>query len=115
LEIHYDEGTISAATYGRGIWESPLNTLSTNIDENKISSFQIHPNPSTQEITLNVGSQIKENLIAKIYSITGQTIIIKNINNNRITINTSNFSKGCYIVELSNGSSFTRREKLIIK
>ncbi|MDG1348186.1 MAG: T9SS type A sorting domain-containing protein [Flavobacteriales bacterium] len=115
LEIHYDEGTISAATYGRGIWESPLNTLSTNIDEKKISSFQIHPNPATQEITLNVGSQIKENLIAKIYSITGQTIIIKNINNNRITINTSNFSKGCYIVELSNGSSFTRREKLIIK
>ena len=27
LEIHYDEGTISAATFGRGVWESPLNTF----------------------------------------------------------------------------------------
>ena len=29
LEIHYDKGTISAATFGRGVWESPLNTLSS--------------------------------------------------------------------------------------
>ena len=27
LEIHYAEGTISAATYGRGIWKSLVNTL----------------------------------------------------------------------------------------
>ena len=32
LEIHYDEGTISAATY-EGMRESPLNTISSVNDE----------------------------------------------------------------------------------
>ena len=29
LEIQYSAGKIRAATFGRGVWESPLNTLST--------------------------------------------------------------------------------------
>jgi len=115
LEIHYDEGTISAATYGRGIWKSPLNTLSTNITEEAIDYFNIFPNPATQEIVINIGTQVRSNLVTKIYSITGQVVLVKDIDNINTTINTSDLSKGYYIVELSNKNGFATREKLIIK
>ena len=115
LEIHYDEGTISAATFGRGIWKSPLNTLSTTITETKIDYFNVYPNPATHEITISIGAYINKNLVAKIYSITGQVVLIKNIKNARTTINTMDLSKGYYIIELSGENGFSKREKLIIK
>ena len=92
-----------------------MSNLSTNITEETIHYFNIYPNPATQEITLNIGAQIKNNLVAKIYSITGQVVLIKNINNASTTINTLELSKGYYIVELSGENGFATREKLIIK
>lgn len=43
LEIHRASGTIKAATYGRGIWESPLET--------RPASFQHQPLSDTEDIT----------------------------------------------------------------
>ena len=108
LEIHYTKGTISAATFGRGIWESPLNTLSTNITEAKQVSFKIYPNPAEDKITISTS---QKNISISIYTITGNKVIETSAK----TINTSSFSKGYYIVEISNKNGFSRREKLIIK
>jgi len=108
LEIHYTEGTISAATFGRGVWESPLNTLSTNVSTNEKINFKIYPNPAQDKITVTTSQQ---NINITIYTITGEKII----ETTSKTINTSNFAKGCYIIEIKNENGFSRREKLIIK
>ena len=108
LEIHYDGETISAATFGRGVWESPLNTLSTNISYNERINFKIYPNPTQDKITI-ITSQ--ENISITIFTITGRKIIETTAK----TINTSSFTKGCYIVEIKNTKGFSRKEKLIIK
>jgi len=108
LEIHYDGGTISAATFGRGVWESPLNTLSTNVSTNEKLNFKIYPNPAQDKITVAT-SQQKINIT--IFTITGKKII----ETTSKIINTSNFAKGCYIIEIKNKNGFSRREKLIIK
>ena len=108
LEIHYDEGTISAATFGRGVWQSPLNTLSTNVPNNETISFKIYPNPARNKITVTTSQQ---NINVTIFTITGKKIIDTTSKN----INTSNFSKGCYIIEIKNKNGFSTREKLIIK
>ena len=107
LEIHYTEGTISAATYGRGVWKSPLNTLSTNINTIKPLYFSVYPNPAYDKITIKTESQ---NIIASIYNITGQKIIETNIK----TINTSTLSKGCYILEIISRGAI-KRKKIIIE
>jgi len=108
LEIHYDEGTISAATFGRGVWKSPLNTLSTSVSLNEKINFKIYPNPAQDKITINTSLQ---NINITIFTITGRKII----ETTSKTINTSNFAKGCYIIEIRNENGFARREKLIIK
>jgi len=108
LEIHYDEGTISAATFGRGVWESPLNMLSTSVSNNEKINFKIYPNPAQNEIKITTSHQ---NINITIFTITGKKIIETNAKK----INTSNFAKGCYIIEIKNKNGFSMRKKLIIK
>ena len=117
LEIHYTEGTISAATFGRGVWKSTLNIQPLSISENNIKYFDIYPNPATEQITINIASDIINNLTATIYSITGQSILEKEVSSTSTVINTNNLAKGYYILQLSNkkGGSVSIRKKLIIK
>jgi photosystem II stability/assembly factor-like uncharacterized protein len=108
LEIHYDAGSISAATFGRGVWESPLNTLSTNVYANEKINFKIYPNPAQDKIMITTSQQ---NINITIFTVTGRKII----ETTEKTINTSNLAKGCYIIEIRNKNGFSRREKLVIK
>jgi len=108
LKIHYDEGTISAATFGRGVWKSDLNTLSTSVAPDKQVHFKIYPNPAEDKITISTS---QKNISVSIYTITGKKVIETNTK----TINTSSFARGYYIVEIKNKNGYATREKLIIK
>ena len=108
LEIHYNKGTISAATFGRGLWESPLNTISTNVSNNDKINFRIYPNPARNQITITTNQQ---DINITIFTITGKKIIETTAKK----INTSNLAKGYYIIEIRNKNGFSKREKLIIK
>ncbi|MBT3621346.1 MAG: T9SS type A sorting domain-containing protein [Flavobacteriales bacterium] len=107
LEIHYTAGTLSAATFGRGVWESPLNTLSTTINNIEALHFSIYPNPANNKITINTTQQ---HILVSIYNITGKKVI----ETTKKTINTSSLSKGCYIIEIKSNETI-KREKLIIE
>ena len=108
LEIHYDEGTISAATFGRGVWKSDLNTLST-VNSNYFNhvKFTIYPNPADDKITIHT---TENKVLISIYSITGQKII----STKSKSVNTASLAKGYYVVEVKSESG-TKREKLVIK
>ena len=108
LEIHYNEGTISAATFGRGVWESPLNTISTSITIDNQIRFKIYPNPAEDKITITTNQQ---DINVTIFTTAGKKVL----ETTSKKINTSNFAKGCYIVEIRNKNRFSRRDKLIIK
>ena len=107
LEIHYTAGTLSAATYGRGVWESPLNTFPTNINNIEPFYFSVYPNPADNQIAINT---VNQDIVVHIYNITGQKVIETTTK----TINTSSLSKGCYIVEVLSGGTI-KRKKLIIE
>ena len=108
LEIHYEKGTISAATYGRGVWESPLNTLSTVSAKNETSlDYIIYPNPANKQVTIQTN---KNNINVRIFNLTGQ-VVIKTESKN---INVSNLARGYYIVELTN-NGIVKQDRLIIK
>ena len=108
LEIHYSTGTISAATFGRGIWESPLNTLSTTNNDNvELFSFSVYPNPAKDQITISTNAT---NIKVNIFTLTGQKIITTTSK----TIETTTLAKGCYIIEV-NSDNIIKRKKLIIR
>ena len=113
LEIHYAEGSISAATYGRGVWESPLNTLPSGVIKNELSHFSIYPNPAKNNISFSIESIFNSSLFIRLYSLTGQIMIEKELNSENNTLNISTLSKGCYIVEFDNKIGGLIREKLI--
>jgi len=117
LEIHYDKGTISAATFGRGIWESTLNTQTLAISDNNTNKFEIYPNPASEQITINISNNFIENLMVTIYNTTGQAILEKEITTKSTVVNTNKIIKGCYIIELKKKkeNSVSIRKKLIIK
>jgi hypothetical protein len=108
LEIHYTEGTISAATFGRGVWESPLNTLpsATTNDIEKLD-YIIYPNPAKDQITIRANTS---SINISIFSLTGQKIIEATSK----TINLDNLAKGCYIIEIAS-NDMIKRDKLVIK
>ena len=115
LEIHYTEGTISAATFGRGVWKSPLNTLPSAINENENGHFSIYPNPAENYITVSISSLYYTDVIISLYNLTGQILLEKEISSEKNTLSIANLPKGCYIVELTGKSGKSIREKLIIK
>ena len=109
LEIHYAKGTISAATFGWGIWESPLDTLpGINLSNNLNNlNFSIFPNPAKREITIRSNAK---NISIRIFSLTGKKLL----ETTSRTISLNKLAKGCYIIEVtSNGVS--ERDKLAIK
>lgn len=113
LEIHYDEGSISAATYGRGVWESPLNTLPSGVSENNLLDFVIYPNPSTNNISFSVKSALNSGVFVRLYDLTGKVIIEKELHATDNTLNISELAKGCYIVSFDDNRGGLIRKKLI--
>jgi len=112
LEIQNLEGTISAATYGRGVWKSNLNSTSTNIKNIGSGTFTLYPNPAKDSFIINFPN--KNNYQVNIYTITG--LLVKRFSftkpNNRIL--TGDLSAGCYIIELTSEDE-AQKKKLIIK
>tara|TARA_Y100001954_G_C15572606_1_gene484281 strand:- start:201 stop:572 length:372 start_codon:yes stop_codon:yes gene_type:complete len=112
LEIQNLEGTISAATYGRGVWESNLNSTNTNIRNIGSGTFTLYPNPAKESFIINFPN--KNNYQVNIYTITG--LLVKQFSfkkpNNKIF--TDDLSVGCYILELTSEEG-TQKKKLIIQ
>ena len=112
LEIQNLEGTISAATYGRGVWKSNLNNTSTNIKNIISGTFTLYPNPTKESFIINFPN--KNNYQVNIYTITGLLVKRFTFNKPINRIFTTGLSSGYYIIELTSEDN-TQKKKLIIK
>jgi photosystem II stability/assembly factor-like uncharacterized protein len=110
LEIQYGIGKIRAATFGRGIWESDVNSTTASTNGMFFSALKIYPNPTNENITIN--GLDNKNFILKIFNITGQLVASYQ---NKKTINLTGLDKGYYIIELHDEQGNSIKEKLIIK
>ena len=110
LEINYNTQKIVAATFGRGIWESDLNTQSTNTLNNIEQDLIIYPNPANDYIEIH-GVQDYESIIT-IYSVTGKKVLRSNYTQK---IDTKNLTGGCYLVEVTSKNKKPIVKKLIIE
>ena len=56
LEIHYPTNRIRAATFGRGVWDSPLNSSSTYTNSEIVNNLNIYPNPASNQLYVKLKS-----------------------------------------------------------
>ena len=81
-------------------------------------SLHIYPNPFASNFMIDYNAKENENVIVKIFNAAGQQKLAKNISvhkgTNSIQINEAlHFSKGVYIIQVSNGSSIIASSKII--
>lgn len=101
LEINYIDNNITAATYGRGVWRSPLPTILASA-EFEYDNFVIYPNPSTDIFNVKIGDMQPQNI--EVTDISGKILFSKKDFDNsggEIQINLSNVAKGVYFIKLA--------------
>ena len=69
------------------------------INENVTNEVSIYPNPTSDVLNIFTNSNDLSELTVK--DITGKIILKQNFNN-KITINTENYSKGIYLIDVKN-------------
>ncbi len=107
LEIHYPTNRIRAATFGRGVWDSPLNSSSTYTNSEIVNNLNIYPNPASNQLYVKLKSS--DLIRFEIRSISGK--IIKEgslISSNYIDV--SRINSGTYIIKISVGNSLYRQK-----
>ena len=110
LEINYNTQKIVAATFGRGVWESNLNTNSTYVN-NISEDIQIYPNPSEGFITIQ--GLYGNSCMVNIYNMTGKKVYSTENYSNKISL--KDLAKGCYAIEITQDQLEPVIKKLIIK
>jgi len=115
LEIHYGSGKIRAATFGRGIWESNLQSQPNGIANNYMSYVSTYPNPAVDYFILNVPENvISKNPVLNIYNLTGQLVLSENIKSANQFVDVSNLKSSYYIYEIGAIGIRSVRSKLIV-
>ena len=69
------------------------------INENVINNVSIYPNPTSDVLNISTNSNDLSELIIK--DITGKVVLNQNFNS-KIIINTENYAKGVYIIDVRN-------------
>ncbi len=99
LEINYVDNNITAATFGRGVWQSPLPAV-LGTTEFMLENISIFPNPFNDLINIRLGNVIPEKI--EITDITGKKIFVKTdfMSASETTIDLTNYSNGIYLVKI---------------
>ena len=120
-----DDNTVAQPFWSSAIW-FPQDQAYTNgnafairlnlganvgINENLTNNVTIYPNPTSDVLNISTNSNDLSELIIK--DITGKIVLIQNFNTN-ISINTENYAKGVYLIDVKNNLG-TVSEKISIK
>lgn len=86
--------------------------LTTGKNSNKLFSF--YPNPTKNEVFVNVNCGSHSNTVLKMYDIMGKLVNITTMHQNNQIVNTIDLNEGVYFLEISFDET-VQREKLFIK
>ena len=117
LEIHEDNETLYAGSYGRGLWVSPT-TDATVVLGTPANSFAdtlvLYPNPASGQVGIRTSVLLTTSV--KIYDTVGKLIVFKrHIEiDGSVTLDVSTLQNGVYFVRF-NSEMGTATKKLLIK
>lgn len=115
LEIMYPVGKIRAATYGRGIWESPLYSpvsVSEHLECLK-ECLTVYPNPNQGIFVISSTDDFSEAKF-EIFNSLGEKIHAENVLVFPYTVDVRRFGKGIYLLLMRNGTTILRKKVTIM-
>jgi photosystem II stability/assembly factor-like uncharacterized protein len=99
MEINYTSHKLRAATYGRGIWETPIPNLQ-NIPENThYNTLQVFPNPSNGIVHVNL-DHIQNVTQMMVFDITGKKVMDVPFQMPQTSIDLSSLVSGVYFIKV---------------
>ena len=113
LEIQYNIGKLRAATFGRGVWESDLNSFPSSVNSVNSNFIKIFPNPTNQYFNITTPYKL-DNFKIELFNLAGQNIFSKKLASENTKIDVSSLSKGIYLCYIFSGDRFLKSEKLLI-
>jgi photosystem II stability/assembly factor-like uncharacterized protein len=101
LEINLEDNIITAATYGRGIWQASITSGLLSNNEFELTGVSIAPNPSDGIFKIKSGNNPIDSIV--VYDVSGKILeSIKSFGNanSETTINLQSLSNGTYFVKV---------------
>lgn len=100
LEINYTNNMLRAATYGRGIWETPI-PVTEGVEEMVLyNKLKVFPNPTDGNIFLDL-SNIEQISAIQIFDITGKIIFnLHEINEQHFQLDLREKVSGIYFIKV---------------
>ncbi|HKR04704.1 MAG TPA: T9SS type A sorting domain-containing protein [Bacteroidia bacterium] len=117
LEIQYTAGVLRAATYGRGIWETPLNDpTGIQPDIAAASTIALYPNPGNGLFYIDINSSTPGKVQINVFNLIGEKI--KSVEDNvtfqkQFQVDLEKQPAGLYILEVKTDFE-TRIDKVIV-
>jgi hypothetical protein len=95
-------------TFGLPNPEVSIDELSSNL------AFDLYPNPAQNFVTISVRNDNVKSGSVTIFDMDGRIVLAQSISGNSTILNTTNFAKGQYVVQLQNESGIIGRRQLVI-
>ena len=111
LEIQYAIGKIRAATYGRGVWESDLNSFVATFENINPDIIEVYPNPTKNNFLIDLPINIQKGSF-KIYDLSGKLILEDLLNETKL-VDCSNFQKGMYLIRMNINGNISSKKLFI--
>jgi hypothetical protein len=109
-EIYFDTNPAIITNTFTTEFVTALNTLSFDHD-----AFMIYPNPASSHIQIKLQSNSQNINSIQIFDVLGKIInTISDYDSNEVQVNTSNLSKGIYMIEVTTDTGSKQVKKLII-
>jgi photosystem II stability/assembly factor-like uncharacterized protein len=119
LEITYSTGKLRAATFGRGVWESDLNTVASNISsvENDAFDWTVAPNPTKGLLEVNISEKdAVGNYSITVYNLLGGVVYHKTgLSEGQYTVDLSSYSNAVYMMTIATKNSMQTKKIMIAK
>lgn len=113
LEINDLTRTLYAATYGRGLWASPLVERTIGIAEIPFNEkVQISPNPATTKVVISISKNTQGSL--KLFDVSGKLLRYEHdvVLKNSHTIDVSSLPAGVYFIRLNTSEGIATKKLL---
>jgi hypothetical protein len=118
FEVSYNYTHLSPVPNQRNYYRLVLGTTPTEYESVYYQDFQnrrtyISPNPAKGQTEIKFDNEKSKQVTVSLINLNGLTVFEKIINRDNITINTTPFPPGLYLLKIE-GDDFTYNEKLVI-
>jgi photosystem II stability/assembly factor-like uncharacterized protein len=103
LEIHNSSNTLIAATYGRGVWQTPLPFTVGQVSQEQAPLLFAYPNPAEDKLTVETKSR---EAVIELCDLRGRVVLTENAaGRERVSMDVSALANGLYFVRIKGDSA----------